>query len=291
VSAQRGAVTAVTIFHPAADPDAFDGWLAELRASAAAAAGFTSSATSAHDAELDWAMAVTFSGEDPLHAWLDSGDRRAILKGGQSQGFWCRSTDLILGDGIADIPGVSAFRHAVASGKESEFRAVQDRLAMASSQFPGYEGTVLIPPDEGPGLRSSLTKGFSAVSQTTPFATTVRVQDGKTLMTPNWKSAMLVLLVLYPTVMVLSRFFGPLLDRAGAEPWLALWVSQIVSVSALQWWLMPNVTKPFKRWLDPVDGAGVRISAMGAAVIVGGYALTLVLFASVRWLQFWDYTN
>jgi antibiotic biosynthesis monooxygenase (ABM) superfamily enzyme len=149
VSAQRGAVTAVTIFHPAADPDAFDGWLAELRASAAAAAGFMSSATSAHDAELDWAMAVTFSGEDALHAWLDSGDRRTILKGGQSQGFWCRSTDLILGDGIADIPGVSAFRHAVASGKESEFRAVQDRLAMASSQFPGYEGTVLIPPDEG----------------------------------------------------------------------------------------------------------------------------------------------
>ncbi|MDT5073737.1 MAG: uncharacterized protein QOH82_3057 [Mycobacterium sp.] len=319
MSAQRGAVTAVTIFHPAADPDAFDGWLAELRASAAAAAGFMSSATSAHDAELDWAMAVTFSGEDALHAWLDSGDRRTILKGGQSQGFWCRSTDLILGDGIADIPGVSAFRHAVASGKESEFRAVQDRLAMASSQFPGYEGTVLIPPDEGdewlsmlrfrtpeqlaawlrsperdralPGLRSSLTKGFSAVSQTTPFATTVRVQDGKTLMTPNWKSAMLVLLVLYPTVMVLSRFFGPLLDRAGAEPWLALWVSQIVSVSALQWWLMPNVTKPFRRWLDPVDGAGVRISAMGAAVIVGGYALTLALFASVRWLQFWDYAS
>ena len=70
-------------------------------------------------------------------------------------------------------------------------------------------------------------------------------------MTPNWKSAMLVLLVLYPTVMVLSRFFGPILDRVGAEPWLALWVSQIVSVSALQWWLMPTVTRPFRNWLDP----------------------------------------
>jgi antibiotic biosynthesis monooxygenase (ABM) superfamily enzyme len=322
VSAQRGAagsITAVTIFHPAADPEAFDSWLSGLRASARAAAGFSSSAMSVHDAELDWAMAVTFSSEQLLHDWLDSSDRRSVLEDGQSQGFWSRTTDLILGDGIDDVPGVSAFRHDVASGKETEFRAVQDRLAGASSKFPGYQGTVLLPPENGnewlsmlrfrapeqlatwlrspereqalPGLRSSLTKGFSAVSQTTPFATTVRVQNGRTLMTPNWKSAMLVLLVLYPTVMVLSRFFGPLLDRAGAEPWLALWVSQIVSVSALQWWLMPNVTRPFRKWLDPVDGAGSRISLIGAAIIVGGYALTLVAFATIKWLQFWDYLD
>jgi hypothetical protein len=142
-----------------------------------------------------------------------------------------------------------------------------------------------------PGLRSSLARGFSAVSQPTPFATTVRVQNGKTLMTPNWKSAMLVLLVLYPTVMVLSRFFGPTLDGLGAEPWLALWVSQIVSVSALQWWLMPAVTRPFRKWLDPVDGASCRISVIGGVVVVVLYAVTLAVFASVKWLQFWDYLD
>jgi antibiotic biosynthesis monooxygenase (ABM) superfamily enzyme len=322
MGAQRGATgsaTAVTIFHPAADPRAFDGWLSGLRASARAAEGYESSAVSVHDAELDWAVAVTFSCERLLHEWLDSDERRSVLKDGQVQGFWCRTTDLVLGDGIDDVPGVSAFRHDVASGKETEFVAVQDRLAGVSSTFPGYEGTVLLPPDEGnqwlsmlrfrtpeqlaawlrsperdralPGLRSSLTKGFSAVSQTTPFATTVRVQDGRTLMTPNWKSAMLVLLVLYPTVMVLSRFFGPVLDHVGAEPWLTLWISQIVSISALQWWLMPTVSRPFGTWLDPVDGAKARTSVVGAVVIVGGYALTLAVFATVRWLQFWDYAG
>lgn len=143
----------------------------------------------------------------------------------------------------------------MASGEEAEFRAVQDRLAGESSTFPGYEGTVLLPPEVGtewlsmlrfrtpeqlaawlrsperddalPGLRSSLTKGFSAVSQ---------------------KSAMLVL---YPTVMVLSRFLGPMLDRAGAEPRLALWVSQNVSVSALQWWLMPYRVAPLPEVAGP----------------------------------------
>lgn len=320
MSAQRGAigsVTAVTIFHPTDDADGFAGWLAELQASAKAADGYRSGSTSIRDADLDWAMAVHFQTEHQLHAWLDGDQRQALLKVGQAQGYWHRTVDLILGEGIAVTPGVSAFRHDVAVGKETEFRAIQDRLARASSKFPGYEGTVLLPPDEGtewlsmlrfrtadqlstwlqsperdqalPGLRSSLTKGFSSVSSTTPFATTVRVQNGRTLMTPNWKSAMLVLLVLYPTVMVLSRFFGPILDHAGAQPWLALWVSQIVSVSALQWWLMPSVTRPFRNWLDPIDGAGRRISLLGAAVVIVGYAATLALFASVKWLQFWDF--
>jgi uncharacterized protein len=312
--------TAVTIFHPVENARGFDTWVSELRASAQAASGAVSTSLSVHDEPcLDWALAATFSSEDLLHEWLDSAGRRSVMEAGQVLGFWCRTTDLVLAEGCDTPAGVSAFRHDVTAGKESDFLAIQGRLATTSAKFPGYEGTVLLPPDVGnewlsilryrtaaqlsgwlrsperdtalPGLRSSLTKGFSAVSNTTPFATTVRVQDGRTLMTPNWKSAMLVLLVLYPTVMVLSRFFGPVLDHAGAEPWLALWVSQIVSVSALQWWLMPGVTRPFRTWLDPVDGAGLRISAIGAAVVIVGYGLTLALFASVKWLQFWDFAN
>ncbi len=72
-----------------------------------------------------------------------------MLEDGQSQGYWCRTTDLILGDGIEATPGTSAFRHSVAAGKEPEFVRIQDRLARASSKFPGYEGTVLLPPDGG----------------------------------------------------------------------------------------------------------------------------------------------
>jgi heme-degrading monooxygenase HmoA len=134
----------------------------------------------------------------------------SVLEAGQNLGFWCRTTDLVLAEGSDAPEGVSAFRHSLAAGKESDFLAVQSRLVAASSRFCGYEGTVLLPTDSGdewlsilrfrtaaqlaawlrsterdqalPGLRSSLTKGFSSVSSTTPFATTVRVQDGRTLM-------------------------------------------------------------------------------------------------------------
>ena len=118
------------------------------------------------------------------------------------------------------------------------------------------------------------------MTSTTPLGTTVRTEHGRIVMTPNWKSAMLLLLVLYPTVMTLSRFLGPVLDRIGA-PWLALWLSQVVSVSLMQWWLMPWVSRPFRRWLDPVDGAGWRSNLAGAAVIVVLYAATLLLFESL----------
>jgi antibiotic biosynthesis monooxygenase (ABM) superfamily enzyme len=311
--------TAVTVFHPAPDAEGFDAWLSELQASARMADGFESTGASIHDdSNLEWAVAVTFQSEELLHRWLDSPDRMAVLRDGQSRGYWCRSTDLTLTEGAAP-DGVGAFRHSVATGREGDFRSAQVRLAIAGSHFPGYQGTVALPPDAGGaclslirfrtgpqlagwmrsgersealrGLRSSLTKDFSVVSSTTPFGTTVRFEDGRTLMTPNWKSAMILLLVLYPTVMILSRFFVPILDRVGAQPWLALWVSQIVSVSAMQWWLMPAVTRPFQRWLDPVDGAGLRISVAGATVVVALYAATLTLFASVRWLQFWDYMD
>ena len=32
-------------------------------------------------------------------------------------------------------------------------------------------------------------------------------------------------------------------------------------------------------------------SAAGTAVLVAGYLLTLTVFASVQWLQYWDYAR
>lgn len=314
------AATAVTVFHRVEDQSGFEDWAGELLASARSAAGHTCGHISdVVDPRIDWAVAVTFSSEDALHEWLDSPQRAELLRDGQRRGYWTGSGDLILTDQGPTSAGVGVFRHAVTDGREDDFRAMQVRLSTACVHFPGYEGTVLIPSDRdgewmsilrfrtGPhlsnwmrsaertealaGLRSTLSEDFSAVSNTTPFGTTVRIEDGRTLMTPNWKSVMLVLLVLYPTVMLLSRFLGPVMDDAGAEPWLGLWISQIISVSAMQWWLMPAVSRPFRKWLDPVDGAGARTSVTGAVVILVLYAVTFTLFATVQELQFWDYAT
>jgi antibiotic biosynthesis monooxygenase (ABM) superfamily enzyme len=312
--------TVVSVFHPAADAAEFDAWAADLVHSARAAKGFRSGQVSLHDpAYLDWAVALTFGDDTQLNSWLDGPGRAAVLRAGTARGYLMRTTDLVMVDGQPGPTGVDAFRHTVSPGRDEDFAAAQRGLNEASARFPGFEGAALFGPtidnewlsivryrtaeqlsswktssDRAVALaplRSVLTAEFAPLTSTTPFATTVRMENGRTLMTPNWKSAMMVLLVLYPTVMLLSRFVGPFFDEWGAPPWLALWLSQVLSISLMQWWLMPWLTTPFKRWLDPVDGRGWRIGCVGASVVVAGYAATLALFAGVHWLQFWDYNS
>lgn len=307
----------VTIFHPTSDSAGFTTWAGDLRATAGEATDFRVSVLG--EAGLDWGIAVSFATERALHAWLDGDARRSVLNVGEARGILRATADLVITEDGRVPSGVGLFRHAVAAGREAEFIAAQAQLAGASSQFGGFEGCCAFAPDAGGQslsvlrfrtdeqlvtwlgsqertdalgpLRSSLSREFSQVFATTAFGTTIRTVNGRTAITPKWKTAMLILLVLYPTVMLLSRFLGPVLFEFGAHPWLVMWLSQVVSVAALQWVLMPWAGRRFRRWLDPVDGAGVRTTALGAAVLVAGYLATLALFASVQWLQYWDYSH
>jgi antibiotic biosynthesis monooxygenase (ABM) superfamily enzyme len=310
--------TAVTVLHRPVDPEGFDEWVSRLRADGRSAPGFVESVLSVCDDErLELALAVTFTDAGLLDDWLDGEPRSSVLTAGAQRGFHRASSDLIVVDGELTPPGVAIFRHTVARGREDDFISAQGDLTATSSRFPGYDGTIIFPPGVSgewtslirfrterllsgwlksdqrqrslSSLRSTLEKEFATVSQTTPFGTTVRIEDGRAQMTPNWKSAMLVLMVLYPTVMLLSRFVGPVFDRAGLPTWLAMWLSEVASVSALQWLLMPFAVRRMRRWLDPVEGAGLLVSVRGAAVVVAVYAVTLAVFATVRWLQYWDY--
>ena len=314
-------VTVVTVFHPGADRIGFEDWTAELGETAYAAEGFVSFRLSLHDLSLqddphlDWATASTFTNEELLDRWLDSHACAAVLQAGAERGYRRQTSDLVFVEGGESPSGSIAYRHEVAGNQRKQFEEAQRQLVGVCSTFTGYEGATVFPASAGeewlvvvrfrsdrrlerwlgsreraamlPTLRSSLTKDFAVISRTTPFASTVRVEGGKTSVTPNWKSAMMVLLVLYPIVMLLSRFLWPTLASYGAEPWLALWLSQIVSIAAMQWFLIPWVSRPFRRWLDPVDGAGWRTSLLGASVIIVVYVLSLALFASATWLQYW----
>ena len=308
---------AVTNFERAADPEVFDGWICDVRSAAAAAQGFVAFAASiSRDAPLDWAVAVTFESEDLLHLWLDGSTWKHLVRGAAARGFLRLTSDLVIVDGAVIPSGVAIVSSSVSSGMEADFQAAHVKLTMAASQFPGYEGTAIFRPgalgkwmslirfrtepqlsawlrspqrnEVLPPVRSSLTRDFSVFAQTTPFGTTVRNVDGKTRMTPSWKPAMLLLMVLYPMVMLMSRFVTPVIAGLGAEPWLSVWLVQVVSVALMQWWLMPTVASWCRRWLDPVDGASLRISLRGAAVAVFVYAASLTTFATVEVLQYWN---
>jgi antibiotic biosynthesis monooxygenase (ABM) superfamily enzyme len=311
--------TAISIFHPPSEPRRFAAWISDYVACARAADGFVGARVSVQsDAHLDWGVEVTFRTAEVLEKWLHCSARKAVLAEGEALGHLRRASDLVIAEHELP-PGVAAFRHSVTPGKEDDFVADQANLATNAATFPGNEGTVLFPPDASgqwmsvlrfrtahqlmtwlrsrereqglPQLRANLTRNFSELPRSAPFGSTVRTDYGETRITPAWKTAMLVLLCLYPMVMVLSRFLGPPLHRVGAGPWLTVFLSNVTSVALLQWVLVPAVSRPFRRWLDPVEGAGARIGLAGAAVVVLGYAAALLLFAFVRWLQFWGYPD
>lgn len=312
---------AVTVFHPPEDVDGFRGWLDQLIESACRASGFVAAAPSVHDdARLDWAIGVSFATDAELTAWLDGADRAALLSHGQAKGYWRKTSDLVIGGGGRRPPtGIGVFGHVVATGKENAFVEAQERIADASVAFPGSEGTMVFAPDLTgewisvvrfrtsrqlgtwmrstaradalPDVRSSLTKNFTQSGHIAPFGATVRTEDGLTEITPGWKVAMLVLLTVYPTVMLLSRFFGPVLAGWGVPPWLTLWLSQVVSTALLQWLVVPFAWRGFRRWMDPVDGRDLGITVKGAVAMLILYAVTLAVFATVKDLQFWDYLD
>jgi uncharacterized protein len=302
--------TAITIFHPPADPERFSRWVAGYLAAARHSHGYVSARQSVQGSrQLDWAVEVCFDNADLLDAWLDGAERHAVLSEGQVCGYWRCTSDLILATGELPPANAAVFLHSVAPGKETEFVAAQSDLTLSSSVFPGYEGTAVFPSDAAgqwmsvlrfrtphqlsgwirsrerqdalPRLRGGLTRDFAELPRSAPFGSTIRVEDGITRITPGWKTALLVVLCLYPTVMLLSKSLAPALNHLGVGQPLAVFVGNAISVVLLQWVLVPTASRPFRRWLDPIDGAAARISVAGAAVIAVAYAALVILFAFI----------
>ena len=127
--------------------------------------------------------------------------------------------------------------------------------------------------------------GGPNVTTATTFGSTLRVTDGKAVVTPDWKTALAILLVLYPTVMLLAKFVGPTLSAIAPQPWLGTFLNLAISIVLLTWVLMPLSARLLRRWLDPVEGAGVKVSLLGAAGVCAGYLLLFLIFGTVGFLQ------
>jgi len=93
---------------------------------------------------------------------------------------------------------------------------------------------------------------------------------------PAWKMALIVLLGLYPTVMALTLFPGPQLAPLG--PALSMLLGNALSISILQWAVVPALNKSFARWLLANAPAQRAVSAGGLLVILGLLAALALFF-------------
>ncbi|MFI9271490.1 antibiotic biosynthesis monooxygenase [Kitasatospora sp. NPDC052896] len=258
--------------------------------------------------ENEWVVVFRFSHIDQLTAWLNSSARRRLLDEG-AELFEETPKQEVLGGGKATRDAVTAvISHDVRSGREKDFVRWQKKITGVQEGFPGFMGSELFSPVKGIQEHWVVVSRFDTREHLEEWlGSEVReklLEEGRQYFSayevrkvgsafsgwfhfgekasegapPNWKQAMTVLLALYPTVMVLNLTVGRVLDSQGVAGYLALFISNMLSVSILTWLLMPLVNRGLGSWLEPRRNRSLRGQLGGVAVVVIGYLLLIAVF-------------
>lgn len=302
--------TAVVTYHRTDDVEQFEEFAARLGATAESRPRFKVWQHSILSSPwLDWSIAVTFHDQDALHEWLDE------TAGRLSDDVHRHSRVGLITAGSPRTEGVLLLHEVVKPDREADYLAAAERFVQLERSQPGYEGSSVFPSFEGvdgtepwsriarfrtarhlnawldspvrqealPELEQHLRDG-APVSATTAF-TTMRVSDdGETLVTPPWRTYMMVLLVLYPTAILQARFVDPVIRSLTPAPWVSALLSMMFNVALLVWLMMPLGSRLLRRWMDPVDGATPRVTLLGIAAIVASFAVYLTVFLAIGFL-------
>lgn len=194
----------------------------------------------------------------------------------------------------------------VPQDKADWFLEWQRGVSAAAESFEGYRGADVYPPTGGQGdewaviihfeteaaLKAWLESpvraqwvqklqaaigGFDLKAQSVgfgPWFHCLMPKDGATP-PPSWKMVLIVLLGLYPTVMALTLFPGPFTSPLGLAA--SMLIGNALSVSMLQWAVMPTLNAWFSGWLT-ANGPQQRAASLGGAMAILGILAALTLF-------------
>jgi uncharacterized protein len=304
--------TVVAVQHPKRGRvDAFLTWQEKVNSAAARVPGYlgTELLRPDSDDEGGWTTIYRFASVDFLRSWLQSEELRELL--GQAAGIFAEppSRHIMISEDEEETV-TAVFSHRVSPGEEAGFQAFQRRMTDAAQRFPGFRGNELLKPVAGIEDKWTALSRFDTAEHLDAWLGSAERQrllaeEGKRFAEfelhrisprygswfsslqageeaagpPAWKSALSVLVGLYPTVFLLT--LG--LDEAwpDADLWLGLLVGSILSVATLTWVVMPVVTRLLGFWLAPAGPeAGPRREVLGTAVSIA----FLTLAAAVFWL-------
>ncbi len=289
------------------DSDKLTAWLVKMMMRAADYPGFLSAEIIPSISKNDpqWFLVEWFRTNEDLSNWQTS-PNRVQLKDELSALF--AEGSLTLKEEITDQAGTrgsvaTAIITAIKPGKEKEYQEWASRIKVAQSKFPGYRGTYFQPPmdshvdnwttllrfDTPANLdnwfnskeRNELVlEGQQYVKSTGYHALPVASFPGwfpvdkKGIPPSRWKTAMLVLLCLYPLAVLQLKYVRPLLTAFPSE--IVTFISNLTNVMIMSWFLMPFAVKQFDKWLYPSE-TGASANAKGLAIIIALYAMEIAL--------------
>ena len=245
----------------------------------------------------EWRIVINFRSADDLTAWQESREHAEIVAEGVplfERGDFREVAQI--GESAAQSTGdvTEVIFSRIKRGMEDAYREWATRIEAAQARYPGYRGMFLQPPDENGGMwttiirfktapqleawmnapeRKSLlqeSKAFIEHEQLTRLATAfpgwVPVDPITGKGPPNWKTALLVLLGLFPIVVIELRFLNPLLR--GLNSSLATFIGNAISVAGTSFITMPLFVRVFGWWLF-LDKKSPKWRTPAGVVILG----------------------
>jgi len=281
-------------------------WQEDVNRAVAAFAGYVGNDVVASANADEWTVIYRFDSKPHLVSWLASPEREAVLRCGADLFDGPASQHVLVRDDDAELVTV-VVSHPVDPGDEDAFLAWQERVTDAERKFAGFRGAELFRPvagvqDEWTALyrydtdehlntwlesteRKRLLdegrrfKDFRLHRISSPFGSWFAQPGGDEEGggPAQWKTALSVLVGLYPTVVLLTLAINALWKKS--ELWAALLVGNILSVTLLTWVVMPIVTRALRFWLTGEGGRGsARVDALGLLASVAFLAVAAAVF-------------
>lgn len=253
-----------------------------------------------------WVGVLRFDSIDAMRAWRTSEVSRALVR---------EAAPLAEGGQITEIAGGASAEYYVQNsatevivtevkrGMEQAYRDWAGRIDEAESSFPGYRGSYVQPPEGGENVwttllrfdtveklnawlgspqRARLLKDSEALTDRvlvhrvdTSFPGWVPPDPVTGAAPPGWKTAMLVVLVLFPIVMLELKFLNPPLRPLNSA--LGTLIGNAISVALVTWPLMPLAITGFGWWLYP-GNRPKWVALAGALAVLGGFAIEVAIF-------------
>jgi antibiotic biosynthesis monooxygenase (ABM) superfamily enzyme len=256
-----------------------------------------------------WTIRISFASTEELAAWQASAACRdllaaatPLLEGGVFEEH-LEQADSLPGS-RSDVTEVIFSK--VRAGMADQFRGWAQRIQAAQAGYPGYLGMYLQPPQgSGEGHWVTILR-YDSVSHleawmnsrqradllaesrqfmereeliriTSSFPGWVPVDPVSGQGPPNWKTAMLVLLGLYPIVMLELRLLNPIVSSLGIHGALGTFIGNSISVALTSFLTMPQFVRTFNWWLFPGIASPRALTRRGVQIICLLYVLEVVV--------------
>lgn len=286
----------------------FASWLVTLMLAGARSPGFWSGEIIPPKKELDpglWVLVQRFHTAEQAQSWRHSPQRKHLLAEleGIPHGATVQVSDETSGeDSVGSV--AAAIETQLKPAMESEFWQWEQKIQSTQAVFPGYRGSYLQPPCPGRDghwasiLRfdspEELEQWFNSDERKKLLVEADRFVQSKQITVLDssfpgwfpidtttgehpavWKTALLVLIALYPVLMLQRKFLVPHLIGMPVAGAVAL--TTIMSVFLTTWLEVPILIKVFSWWLLPGKQNRMRKNVTGGLIASAIFAAEVAM--------------